>query len=174
MGRELRRKQAKKDGKSLERNNIEEKNQIKKLLKIVVLLILIIGLIYIISGLFITKELKWFSKSNSEEQHSKITNSILASEIFKQTDQEYYVYFYDFNDENEEISNVVLGLTNKVYKVDTSSALNSNYVLNDSNTGSKNAKSLEELKVVNSTLIKIVEENITEYYENDEILNLDK
>ena len=45
--------------------------------------------------------------------------------------------------------------------------MNSKYI---SETGNKNAKKLEELKVVAPTLIKISNETITEYYEKDEIL----
>ena len=46
--------------------------------------------------------------------------------------------------------------------------MNSNYV---SETGNKEAKNLEQLTVVPHTLIKIVADTITEYYENDEITN---
>ena len=56
----------------------------------------------------------------------------------------------------------------KVYKVNTRSAMNTNYVSDSSN---KNAKTLEELKVVNHTLIKISDDTITEYYEGEEIVN---
>ena len=46
--------------------------------------------------------------------------------------------------------------------------MNSNYVSESSN---KFAKTLEELQVVSPTLIKITGEEITEYYESDEIKN---
>ena len=46
--------------------------------------------------------------------------------------------------------------------------MNTNYVSDSSN---KNAKTLEELKVVNHTLIKISDDTITEYYEGEEIVN---
>lgn len=170
MGRELRRKQAKREGKSLQREVTEEKNQIKSLIIITIVLVVIIGLIYLLSALFVTKELDWF-ENDEKETETLATNTILASEIFKQTEEEYYVYFYDYDDEDDEIASAVSNKlsSSKVYKVDTGSALNNKYVSEESN---KNAKKLEELKVKASTVIKISGEQIVAYYENDEIKNM--
>ena len=172
MGRELRRKQAKKEGKSLERVETKENNQIKKYIINIVSLLIVFAIIYLVSALFVTKELDWFNKKETKESNSSVNNSILASEIFKQSESSYYVYFYDF-DEDEKESNVTNVVNNnlandKVYKVNTKSAMNTNYVSDSSN---KNAKTLEELKVVNHTLIKISDDMITEYYEGEEIIN---
>ena len=169
MGRELRRKQAKKEGKSLKQETLVEENQIKKLIIITLILIFIICVIYLISALFITKELDWFSKKDNETTNL-VTNTILASETFKQKEEEYYVYFYDYNDEDSQISSVVSSKLseNKVYKVDTSSALNNRYVSDDSN---KDAKTIEDLKVKAPTVVKIIGESISEYYEGNEIIN---
>ena len=170
MGRELRRKQAKKEGKSLQREIPNEQNQIKKLILITIVLVIIVGLIYLLSALFVTKELDWFDNGDKEPE-TLVTNTILASEIFKQTEEEYYVYFYDYDDEDEEIASTVNSKLSSatVYKVDTSSALNNNYVSEESN---KKAKTLADLKVKASTVIKISGEKIVAYYENDEIANL--
>lgn len=169
MGRELRRKQAKKDGKNLKQETLVEENQIKKLIIITLILIFIICVIYLISALFITKELDWFSKKDNETTNL-VTNTILASEIFKQKEEEYYVYFYDYNDEDSQISSIVSSKLseNKVYKVDTNSALNSRYVSDNSN---KDAKTIADLKVKSPTVVKIIGEVITEYYEGNEIIN---
>lgn len=168
MGRELRRKQAKKDGKSLKPEIATETNQIKKLITIVITLLIIVGLIYLLSALFITKELDWFNK-DTEETNTLVNKTILASETFKQSEEEYYVYFYDYKDEDEEVASAVQSITNMtVYKVDTGSALNNNYVSEQSN---KSAKSLEDLKVKSPTVIKVSGDTITEYYEDKEIVN---
>ncbi len=172
MGRELRRKQAKKEGKSLEVVNKENDNTIKKYLINVICIVLIILTIYLISGLFITKEIDWFSKKeNTNDTSNNVANTILASDIFKQKDEEYYVYFYNF--EEKETDNKATTLVNtiyntKVYKVNTNSALNANYVGEESN---KSASSIEELKVITPTLIKISNEKIVEYYEGNEIID---
>ena len=171
MGRELRRKQAKKNGKSLEREEIIETNQIKKLCINVFVIVGVFAIIYLITALFITKELDWFNKDKDEESsETSNDNAILASAIFNQSEEEYYVYFYDFDEEETEskITSIVTSNLSgeKVYKVNTKSAMNANYVGETSNKG---AKTLADLKVVNHTLIKISGDTITEYYENDEI-----
>lgn len=173
MGRELRRKQAKKEGKSLERENVTETNSIKKYLLNIFVIVGVFAIIYLVSALFITKELDWFNKDKTEEKdNSNVSNAILASAIFKQSEEEYYVYFYDFDEEEKdsEITNLVDNnlMGDKVYKVNTNSAMNANYVGEESN---KNAKTLSELKVVSPTLIKISGDTITEYYEKEEITN---
>ena len=173
MGRELRRKQAKKEGKSLEKENLVETNSIKKYLLNIFVIVGVFAIIYLVSALFITKELDWFSKDETKEKDNReVSNAILASAIFKQSEEEYYVYFYDFNEEEKDseitklVDNNLMG--DKVYKVNTKSAMNTNYVSEESN---KNAKTLSELKVVSPTLIKISGDTITEYYEKKEIIN---
>lgn len=171
MGRELRRKQAKREGKSLKNEEIKEEYNVKKIVITCVIVLVSIGLVYLISALFITKELDWFSKEEVKENTSSVENSILASAIFKQKEDEYYVYFYDFNEDNNMYKNIVSSKlsSKKVYNVDTSSGLNSNYVSDVSN---KKATGLDDLKVINDTIIKIVGDTIVEYYEKDEINNI--
>ncbi|CDE95657.1 unknown [Clostridium sp. CAG:914] len=171
MGRELRRKQAKREGKSLKSEEIKVEYNVKKIVITCVIVLVSIGLVYLISALFITKELDWFSKEEVKENTSGVENSILASAIFKQKEDEYYVYFYDFNEDNNMYKNIVSSKlsSKKVYNVDTSSGLNSNYVSDVSN---KKATGLDDLKVVNDTVIKIVGDTIVEYYEKDEINNI--
>lgn len=171
MGRELRRKQAKREGKSLKNEEIKEEYNVKKIVITCVIVLVSIGLVYLISAVFITKELDWFSKEEVKENTSSVENSILASAIFKQKEDEYYVYFYDFNEDNNMYKNIVSSKlsSKKVYNVDTSSGLNSNYVSDVSN---KKATGLDDLKVINDTVIKIVGDAIVEYYEKDEINNI--
>jgi len=174
MGRELRRKQAKKDGKSLEKIELKEENQIKKYIINIIAIVSIFAIIYLISALFITKELDWFGKKENSNNINEVANTILASEAFNQSETSYYVYFYDFDEDEKEsdITNLVNNDSNlaesKVYKVNTKSALNNNYVASESN---KNAKTIDDLNVVNHTLIKIEDDKITAYYEGNEITN---
>ena len=167
MGRELRRKQAKKDGISLERK-IEENNNdsIIKYLKVTMVVIIFGCLVYLLSALFLTKELDWFNKK--EEPTPVSSDIILASQTFKQKEESYYVYYYDFDEEDPEITNTVTGSLSgsKIYKVNTKEALNSNYVSDKTN---KKAKKLDDLKVKEHTLIKVENDTIKEYYEEEEI-----
>ncbi len=173
MGRELRRKQAKREGKSLKVEKIDESNSLTKYLKIIIGLIIVITLVYLLSATFITKEINWsniLKKDTANNETANVKNSILASAIFKQSEEEYYVYFYDFNDEDSNISSIIESKLSdsKVYYVDTSSALNSKYV---SDTSNKNAQKLEDLKVISPTVIKISGDAIVQYYEKNEIIN---
>ena len=171
MGRELRRKQAKKNGKSLEREELIEEGQIRKYAMNILVIVGIFSIIYLLSALFITKELDWFKKDKEEESETTSnSDTILAASIFKQSEETYYVYLYDFGEEKSEITDLVNSNLSgeKVYKVDTTSAMNANYVSEESN---KAAKTLEELKVKAPTLIKVSGDAITEYYENEEITN---
>ena len=171
MGRELRRKQAKREGKSLKNEEaIKEEYKASKIIKLVVIVLLSLGLVYLLSALFLTKELDWFTKKEDTQETDVVKNSILAKSIFNQSEEEYYVYFYSFKDEDSDIASIVSSKlsSSKVYRVNTDSALNSNYV---SETSNKNAKTLDELKVLPNTIVKISNGTIIEYYEKDEIKN---
>ena len=170
MGRELRRKQSKIEGKSLKReiNNDNDNIESQKFIKILIMLIIICVVVYISIGLFVTKEIKWFGNNSENNVVDTVSNKIIASAIFKQKEEEYYVYFYNFEETNNNIESTISSkLTDyKVYRVDTSSSLNQNYVSEDSSNPS--AKSLDELKVKTPTLIKIINDQIVSYYETED------
>lgn len=167
MGRELRRKQAKKEGKSLKNENITEDYSLTKFIKVLTIVVLSAVLLYLISAIFITKEINLFSKNNTTNTTQTVSNAILAKSIFNQSEESYYVYFYDFNENNNSINTTISSKlsSSKVYRVDTSSSFNSKYV---SDTSNKEAKTLDDLKVVKDTLIKIEGDIITVYLEGEE------
>lgn len=170
MNREQKRKEAK-NNKKIGDSFIPEKttkSEVNRLIKISCIVIFLFVVLYFVIGLFITKEI---TLPRGGDKDSKITTSatnILANSTFNQKDNTYYVYFYDFKNENNNIAEEVKNKLSdyKVYKVDTSDILNKNYVVdNDSN---KEAKSLEELKVIKDTIIRIENKQITNYYEGEE------
>ena len=167
MGRELRRKQAKKEGKSLKNENITEDYSLTKFIKVLIIVILSAVLLYLVSAIFITKEINLFGKNNTTNTTQTVSNAILAKSIFNQSEESYYVYFYDFNENNNSINTTISSKlsSSKVYRVDTSSSFNSKYV---SDTSNKEAKTLDDLKVVKDTLIKIEGDTITMYLEGEE------
>ncbi len=170
MGRELKRKQAKKNGQNVRdfsKNDNDSEMSMKKLLIILGVVVLIAIILYLFIGIVVTKEIDWFSNDNENEVINKPSNAILASAIFRQTEEEYYVYFYDFDESNTSIDSYISGISDKIYRVDTGDALNSNYV---SDTTNKDAKTLEDLKVKSPTIVKIVNDQITEYYEGEEAI----
>ena len=173
MGREQRRKEAKRNGKNIkEIKKNEEKNEIKGLdvLKITIIVLGLLGILYLVLAIFVTKELDLSTKKDSEEETtesaSSVSGAILAENTFNQSGDNYYVLFYNFEDEDETnlASSVSSNLTDKkIYKVNTNDGLNSNFVTKD--TSNPNAKSKEELKIKSPTLITVSADSISEYIE---------
>ena len=169
MGRELKRKQAKRDGKNV--REVQKKNQEKPLspktfMIILGALLLFFVFLYILTGLFITKELKWFDNGNDEEETTEVENKILATDSLRQMEEDYYVYFYDPTDEDTEVINALYSVSETVYRVDLSSDFNANFVGEPSGI----VEDINNLKVSNPTLIKVSSEKIVAFYSGaDEI-----
>ena len=170
MGREQRRKEQKKYKNKVKENDITNESFIKisSALKIIIGVGIVILLFYYGLALFVTKEvdLKSNKKDNdtTTESASSVSNPIIAKNTFLQTDEVYYVYYYDFNDEYDSISSSMNNLTDHtIYRVNTKDGLNSNYITED--TGNRKVSSINDLKVKNPTLIKIDNDKVTGYYE---------
>ena len=172
MGRELRRKQAKREGKEIVNEELKvEGINFKNLFKLVIISGVIFGVFYLATALFMTEELDWFSKKNettNTDTTPNVANTILAKESLSQKEDTYYVYFYDYTDEVSSVSTSVKNISDKVYKVNTKDGFNSNYVSEETN---KDATNIDELKVKALTLIKVVDGSIVEYYEGKEEIN---
>lgn len=180
MGREQKRKELKKiKHKKINESTNKAITNPGTTIKIIICVLLILLALYYGIAIFVTKEINLSSSNNNdtnentnEESTTNVSNKILAANAFKQLEETYYVYYYDFDDENEEISNSIGNLTDyTIYRVDTGNNLNKNYITEE-DTGNKNATTLEELKVINPTLIQIENDHITAYYEGvDSITN---
>ena len=173
MGRELKRKQAKKDGKNVrnvQKKEIDKPMSPKTLGVILGVLLLFFVTLYVLTGLFITKELNWFGINDKGEVEDivNIENKILATDSLRQTEEEYYVYFYDTTDENSEVSNLLYSLIEKVYRVDLHDDFNSNYVGEPSGI----VENISDLKVSNPTIIKVSSEKIIEFYSGVEEITI--
>lgn len=171
MGRELKRKEAKREGKSIKEVNTNKEKPMtpKGLVVALVVVIVLFGLTYLLTGIFATKDIKLFStKKESEEVSNTIYNRILASETLNQKENNYYVYYYDTTKEDSEITDVIYSLTESVYRVDLNDDFNANFV----GEPSGKVSSIENLKVSNPTLVKVSEGEIIEYYSGDEIKSL--
>ena len=180
MGRELRRKEEKKNKKGKERQEISTEPNYSglTLLKIIGALAIILFVLYYFIAVFITKEVDISGKKSdttSEESKnsssSNVSNAILAQRTFEQSEEEYYVYYCDFSDEDKTISSILNNKSNiTLYRVDTSSALNQNYVTEEN--GNRNVTGINDLKVKNPTLIKVTGDKVTFYAEGvNEIVN---
>ena len=158
MGRELRRKEAKRNGKNvrdIQKLSKEKPMTMKQFITIIVVLLVFFVILYILTGIFITKDIKWFDKKDTTTDNvSTISNKILGVDSLRQSEEEYYVYYYDTTNENSDVTSTINSLTTKVYKVDLHDAFNANIVVSD----------ISELKVADPTVIKVVNSTITEYY----------
>ena len=171
MGREQKRKQDKNYKKKINEDDIKLFT-VSGAVKTVIGVLLILLISYFVLAFFVTKELKSSNKKDDTAENSSntVSNQILASKIFDQSEENYYVYFYDFNDEDDKISSTIGNSSDTVYRVNTASGFNSNYVTEDK--GNSSAKDLAGLKVKNPTLIKVSNDSIVEYYEGvSDILN---
>ena len=170
MGRELRRKEAKRSGKNVKEAqelNKDKPMTTKGFVTIMIVLIALFSLTYLFTGIFATKDIKWFSKSNKneEEETTSIRNRILASESLKQLDEEYYIYYYDSTNEDSEVTNIVDDLDGTVYRVDLHDEFNSNFIGEPSGV----VESIEDLKVIDPTVIKVSSEKIVSFASGEEI-----
>ncbi|MEE3343832.1 MAG: hypothetical protein VZS44_07070 [Bacilli bacterium] len=173
MGREQKRKEQKKYKNKKVENEIMPEDMIKMstILKIIIGVVIVILIFYYGLAIFVTKEVDLSSNkkdtSTSETNSNNVSNAILAKNTFNQLDDIYYVYFYNFNKEEEVISNSISNLTDHtIYRVDAASGLNKNYI--DNNTSNRNVTSIDNLRVKSPTIIKIDNDKVVSYYEGVE------
>lgn len=171
MGRELRRKEEK---KNRNKKNIQNQEDVGleisglTVLKVIGAVILIILVVYFALAIFVTKE---FNVSNNESQSEStsdttdsVTDKVVAANIFNQSEDTYYVYCYDFNEEDDGLKQAFGNVNGvKVYRLDTSNSFNSKYVTEGA--GNKSATNLDSLKISNPTLLVISGDSIRGYYE---------
>lgn len=174
MGRELKRKQAKREGKNVKSVQIEKQraNELKPKTLFIILgvLVILFVVLYLITGLFITKDFSFGNRNNtgsdSDTNTSSVSNKILAVSSLEQEEDEYYVYYYDSSDDNNNISGID-NLSDKVYKVDLNDGFNSNYVGESSGI----VDNISDLRVENPTIIKVSDGKIIEFYSGREEVN---
>lgn len=170
----MSKKQILKNIKKNTKENVkgEEKDTYFKFITTLAVTLLIFILVYFLIGVFYTKEIDLKKTKDETKEDITVDNTtIMLGQLFDQSDDEYYVLVYDFNDKVLSIKSwlsVYQGKDNstKVYKVDSSKKFNSKYIVEkDSN---KDASSLENLKVISPTLIKINNGKIIEYIEGED------
>lgn len=169
MGRELKRKEAKKNGKNLkevQKKYDEKVSTVKNFNIIMIVIVALFSLTYLLTGIFITKDIKLFEKNDidSNDTNNSINNKILASDSLKQLEEEYYVYYYDSTKEGSTTTDIVDSLSGIVYRVDLHDAFNTNFVGEPSGIVS----SIENLKVSAPTVIKVSSGAIIAFYNGSE------
>lgn len=172
MGRELKRKQAKKEGRNIKEIQTKNKDlntmKPKTLFIILGVLVLFCVILYFITSIFITKDIKLNNNKNDNEEVTNISNKILASDSLRQTEEIYYVYYYDTTNEDSSITSIVASLEDKVYRVDLNDAFNSNFVGEPSGI----VDNINNLKVKDPTVIKVESEKIVAFYNGSEEIKI--
>jgi len=169
MGRELKRKEQRKNKniKAVKRaEELDNSVKLSTLFKIGVFCIVILLVLYYLVAVFITKEIdiSWSSDNETTDVESNnVSNRILAKNIFNQSEETYYVYFYNFSEADSGIESAISGKDLTIYRVDAGSALNQNYVTEEN--GNRNVTSISDLMVKSPTIIKIDADKVTAYYE---------
>lgn len=170
MGRELKRKQAKREGKNVKEVQVKKQDsntiEPKSLLIILGVIVVFCVILYFITSIFVTKDFN--SKKNNSNDNVSITNKILASDSLRQSEEVYYVYYYDTTNEDSSVSSVVASLDDKVYRVDLHDDFNSNFVGEPSGV----VNNISDLKVKSPTVIKVESESIVAFFSGSEEIKI--
>lgn len=151
-----------KNKKVIERNLGNNSTGISTIVKIAIGVVIVFVLAYLLFAI-LTGEIKLKKDKKTEPTIQYV--EILAETTFKQNNDDYFVLFYGFNDNEAnllETISEVLGNTTKTYKVDLDKKFNTNYIANNEDID-KTPKNIEELKVENPTLIRIKKGKVTEF-----------
>ena len=152
MGKDKKNKNSKKVLKDFNSTS-GDNDELYNMFKIVLILVCIFGVLYFVFAI-VNGEISFNKKT---ERNVEIHNvEILAGNTFNRSEEEYYVLYFDFKDENSAKYNSIFSsysTDNKIFIVDLGNAFNKGYVT--LNKDEVNTNNIEELKVVDGTLIKV-------------------
>lgn len=154
-------------------NTVENDDKMFGFITTIASIIVLLFVSYLIVGVFFTKEIDFKKKDKEEKTEESVTidnKTITAGQIFDQKDDSYYVLVYDFESKLTNLSTFVSVYSGKegsipIYKVDSASKLNSNFISKDSSN--TNPTGYNNLKIKSPTLIKIENKAVTSYIEDE-------
>lgn len=160
----------------MKKKNISNKkglpSEVKNVIVILIVLVVLLVLMYFLTTRILSKN----DKKDMVLENAIQYDEILAGESFNQSNEEYYVIYFDSKDESLDISSLVSsyqleGEGTKLYNVDLSNGFNKKYITD----GDVITTDSVNLKVKNATLIKFnnkeVSQVITDIEEIKSILN---
>lgn len=142
-----------------------DSKEISKIIKYLIIVLLIFGGVYLLT-VFITNHSSDSDYKTKVSEAEIQSSKILAGSIFKQSDNEYYVLFYNTKASDSSIySDLYTNYIKKdnhtpIYYVDLHEGLNSKYISNNVNG---NPTSLDDLRLNGPALMKITNKNISEF-----------
>ena len=132
-----------------------DSDEMMRMLKFLGVVVLILGTFYLIFAIA-SGEISFGSKKKEVEIQNV---EILAGNTFTREEDSYYVLMFDFEAKDADLYSNIYSIyernygTSKMYVVDLSRSFNTKYVTEDAS--SVNVSSIDTLKVVNGTLVKV-------------------
>ncbi len=147
------------------RKSLEYNQSIKNTIITLVIVVLFFVGFYLLTNYILNKSRKLNYKEPENKEATIQYKEILASQVFKQNDEEYYVLFYDFDGNDAAYYNQIVSTTElKLYTVNINNPFNKKIL---SKTTNKDAQRFEDLKVKEATLIKINKGKNIYYFEGN-------
>ena len=149
-----------------ERNETKE---IRNFIIVVIVVVLCVGAIYLLTRAFVTKDLFKDKDAETSDVVGSVSRHVaIMGQLFNMPEEEYYFVIYNA-EEGEyigDMSTMVNNYNNKtdhlhIYTVNLANVMNKDYY--DPEKVNENAKTLEEIKVGDITLIKIKNKKISKY-----------
>lgn len=173
MGKKVNKKEEKNIKKEIDNKSVS--SEAKQLLIVTIVVLLFLGAFYLLT-VFILDDDTEDKESDIEEVEIQF-DEILLGTSFSLRDDEYYVLYYETDDEeiNSDLSSLVYTYRSSnaepyLYTVDMSDALNASFSNEESN---EKAAKASELKISGPTLIKFVDGKINKYVDGiDEITEI--
>ena len=159
----------KKNVKNIKQNTYNNDTEISKLIKLIIVVSLIVLIFY---GLTVMKKKKK-EVENPDTPASIQYDEILIGNVLKQPNEEYYVMIYDDEDYDTSLYSTYLDLYKqkdeaiRIYTSQLNNPLNQNFKAEKSNL---DISDISDLKVQSSTLLKINDGKIEEFYEGEKLV----
>ena len=142
-------------------------SEAKKTIIIIVVVLLLLAFMYFLTTVILEKN-SGYQKDEPGEAVIQY-DEILAGESFSQPEEEYYVIYYDSEEETDNLASLITSYqaktdVTKLYSVDLTNGMNKKYITEDEIVTS----SPSALRVKNPTLIRFKGHEVVETIDNRE------
>lgn len=159
----------KKSVKNIKQNTYNNDTEISKLIKLIIVVSLIVLIFYGLTVLVNQEK----EVENPDTPASIQYDEILIGNVLKQPNEEYYVMIYDDEDYDTSLYSTYLDLYKqkdeaiRIYTSQLNNPLNQNFKAEESNL---DISDISDLKIQSSTLLKINDGKIEEFYEGKKLV----
>lgn len=159
----------KKNVKNIKQNTYNNDTEISKLIKLIIVVSLIVLIFYGLTVLVNQEK----EVENPDTPASIQYDEILIGNVLKQPNEEYYVMIYDDEDYDTSLYSTYLNLYKqkdeaiRIYTSQLNNPLNQNFKAEESNL---DISDISDLKIQSSTLLKINDGKIEEFYEGKKLV----